>query len=195
MEYNLPLYINFIDFKAAFDSVDRQYIWSALEHYSLPQKYIKIFQAFYSDTISAVRIGDFLTEWFEVGSGTGLGDIQAPPIFNIVLNWAMELSMEERHISQGFLLQKRRSSRHPAIHITDLDYADDIAVLDSSKDGLQEATTKISNFGREAGLCIHSKKTNTMVIDKFHNQRPFPHDEMLELTISGDPLEQVNHFR
>ena len=103
--------------------------------------------------------------------------------------------MEERHVSQGFLFQKCRTSRPPAIHITDLDYADDIAVLDSSKDGLQEATTKISNFGREAGLRINSKKTNTMVIGKFHNQRPFPHDEMLELTISGDPLEQVNHFR
>ena len=98
--------------------------------------------------------------------------------------------MEERRVSQGFLLQKRRSLRHPALHITNLDYADDIAVLDSSKDG-KEATTKISNFGREAGLGINSKKINTMVIGKFHYQRPFPHDEMLELTINVTLLSKL----
>ena len=53
LEYNLPLCINFIDFKAAFDSVNRDYIWSALEHYGLPEKYINIFKAFYSNTESA----------------------------------------------------------------------------------------------------------------------------------------------
>ena len=37
LDYNLPLVINFIDFKAAFDSVNREYIWTTLEHYGLPE--------------------------------------------------------------------------------------------------------------------------------------------------------------
>ncbi|KAL5251687.1 hypothetical protein ACHWQZ_G014732 [Mnemiopsis leidyi] len=38
IEYNLPLYINFVDFKAAFDSINREYIWKAFNHYGLPCK-------------------------------------------------------------------------------------------------------------------------------------------------------------
>ena len=75
--------INFIDFRAAFDSVRRDYIWQALKHYGVPKKYIDIFQAFYTNTMSAVRVGESLTDWFEVISGTGQGAIQAPPLFNI----------------------------------------------------------------------------------------------------------------
>ena len=38
IENNLPMKINFIDFHAVFDSVYREYIWQALEHYDLPVK-------------------------------------------------------------------------------------------------------------------------------------------------------------
>ena len=55
LEYNLPLYVNFVDSKAAFDSIDRNYIWKAFSHYGLPCKYIRIIQAFFNGTVSAVR--------------------------------------------------------------------------------------------------------------------------------------------
>ena len=42
IEFNLPLYINFVDFKAAFDSINREFIWKAFSHYGLPCKYIRI---------------------------------------------------------------------------------------------------------------------------------------------------------
>ena len=32
----------------------------------------------------------------------------------------------------GFILSKRKSKRYPAVHITDIDYADDIAVITNS---------------------------------------------------------------
>ena len=195
LEYNLPLCINFIDFKAAFDSVNRDYIWSALEHYGLPEKYINIFKAFYSNTESAVRVDDDLTDWFKVESGTGQGDIQAPSIFNIVLNWVMEQAISEKSLSEGFLLQRRRSSRYPAVFITDLDYADDIAVLDCSAAGLQETTSNIANAGKAAGLRIGVNKTKTMLVGKFHSQRPYHLSETLDIEIDGQLLEQVNHFR
>ncbi|KAL5263387.1 hypothetical protein ACHWQZ_G008677 [Mnemiopsis leidyi] len=37
-EYNLPMYINFVDFKSAFDCINREFIWKALDHYGLPSK-------------------------------------------------------------------------------------------------------------------------------------------------------------
>ena len=71
LEYHIPLYINFVDFKAAFDSINREYIWKAFEHYGLPGKYIRIFKAFFNGTVSAVRHNNELSSWFDVSSGTG----------------------------------------------------------------------------------------------------------------------------
>ena len=194
LEYNLPLKINFIDFKAAFDSVDREFIWSTLHHYGLPQKYIRIFKAFYANTQSAVKVDGKLTEWFNVMAGTGQGDIQAPPLFNVVINFAMELAMISKSVSGGFTLQKRLSSRIPAKYVTDADYADDLAVLDDSKDGLQESTNAIADYCSLGGLTINVKKTKCMNIAKYHKQRPFTENEILDIDVYGKPIDQVTSF-
>jgi hypothetical protein len=58
-------------------------------------------------------------------------------------------------------LYKSKSRRHPAITITDADYADDIAVF---SDYLHDATTllhKIEKTASEIGLYINTKKLNT----------------------------------
>ena len=75
LEFNIPMCINFVDFKAAFDSIRRDFIWTSMRHYGLPEKYIRIFQAFFNGTMSAVRVNGELTDWFTVNSGTGQGDI------------------------------------------------------------------------------------------------------------------------
>ena len=64
IENNLPMNINFIDFRAAFNSVCDEYIWEALKHYGLPVKFTKIFQAFYTNTLKAVRVGERQTDVF-----------------------------------------------------------------------------------------------------------------------------------
>ncbi|VDP83737.1 unnamed protein product, partial [Schistosoma curassoni] len=44
IERNSSLYINFIDYKKAFDSVDRTTLWKLLRHYGVPQKIANITQ-------------------------------------------------------------------------------------------------------------------------------------------------------
>ena len=40
MEWNSPLYINFIDYEKALDSVDRETLWKLLRHYGVPEKLV-----------------------------------------------------------------------------------------------------------------------------------------------------------
>ena len=40
LKWNSPLYINFIDFEKAFNSVDRETLWKLLRHYGVPEKII-----------------------------------------------------------------------------------------------------------------------------------------------------------
>ena len=62
-------------------------------------------------------------------------------------------------------------------------YADDIAVFDSSAEGLQETTNLISDFGREAGLKINASKTQVMLVNKHHVQQPYPRHITLNLKL------------
>ena len=42
LEWNSPLYINFIDYEKAFDSVDRETMLKLLRHYGVPKKIISL---------------------------------------------------------------------------------------------------------------------------------------------------------
>ncbi|VDP22530.1 unnamed protein product [Schistosoma margrebowiei] len=42
IEWNSSLYINFIEYEKAFDSVDRKTLWKLLRYYGVPQKIVKI---------------------------------------------------------------------------------------------------------------------------------------------------------
>ena len=49
LEWNSPLYINFIDYEKAFDSVDRKTMWKLLGHYGVPEKIISLIRCTFQD--------------------------------------------------------------------------------------------------------------------------------------------------
>ena len=106
IEFNIPLYVNLIDFKAAFESIRRQFFWSSMRHYGLSEKYFRIFRAFFNGTMSAVRVNGEMSDWFSVNSGIGQGDIQGPSIFDFCLNFGIFLAEFHKAISHGAVLQK-----------------------------------------------------------------------------------------
>ena len=60
--------------------------------------------------------------------------------------------MSNKTISSGFTLQRRQSSREPARHVTDADYADD---LGDCEIGLQESIELVTQHCRKVGLQIN----------------------------------------
>ena len=70
--------------------------------------------------------------------------MKGPPIFNLLLNWGLELAERFKNISLGFTLQHRQSS-------SQLDYADDIAGMDRTVAGLQVQETA-DNIAKYCGL-------------------------------------------
>jgi hypothetical protein len=51
-EYRRPLWIAYVDLKAAFDSVDRQALWLLLHSLSIPDKIVNLIRELYTDTVS-----------------------------------------------------------------------------------------------------------------------------------------------
>ena len=75
-------------------------------------------------------------KWFDIIAGVLQGDTLAPYLFTIVLDYTMRQALEVTGNPSGFTLEQRRSSRHPTVKISDLDFADDIAL---TLDQIEEA--------------------------------------------------------
>nr|KAG5697989.1 hypothetical protein BaRGS_005807 [Batillaria attramentaria] len=76
--WNSPLYINFIDYEKAFDSVDREALWKLLRHYGVPGKIISLIQCTYQDMSCRIAHAGQLSESFEVKTGVRQGCLLSP---------------------------------------------------------------------------------------------------------------------
>ena len=69
LEWNSPLYINFMDYIKAFDSVHRQSLWQLMRHYGIPEKITNIVRNSYEGMSCRVVHGKDLTDSFQVQTG------------------------------------------------------------------------------------------------------------------------------
>ena len=135
---NLPLYILFVDFKKAFDSIKRSTMFRILRHYGIPAKIVRAIQAIYKNSKSAVLEEGKLSEEFDVTTGVLQGDSLAPFLFIITMDYILRNAEQEHRANggEGFVTKPRRSarenSRETSSSINDLDFADDIALLEGS---------------------------------------------------------------
>ena len=47
LEWNTGLYLVFVDFEKAFDSVDREVLWKILRHYGISEKIMRMIRVFW----------------------------------------------------------------------------------------------------------------------------------------------------
>ena len=118
----------FVDFTKALDSIHRGKMEQILLAYGLPKETVAEITILYRNTKVKVcsPVGD--TEYFDIVAGVLQGDMQAPCLFIICLDYVLRTSIDKIR-ENGFELTKKRSRRYPAKTITDADYADDIAIL------------------------------------------------------------------
>jgi len=89
-EFQKPLWIAFVDLKAAFDSVDRMALWKLLRSLGLHSKVVDLMEGLYTDTCSCVYVDDVMSDWFALGSGVRQGCRIAPDLFLGPMDHMME---------------------------------------------------------------------------------------------------------
>ena len=77
----------FIDFIAAFVSVDQNCIWRICSNLGLPENLVELLRAMYSETYSQVRAYNSLSKNFEIHSGVRQGLSLSPFLFNLTIDW------------------------------------------------------------------------------------------------------------
>ena len=119
----------------------------------------------YLGATAAVKSEGDISDYFDLGVGVLQGDTLAPYIFVLVIDWIMRNAILDA--SLGFCIRKRVGTRSrctaPALYLTDLDFADDIAVLSSTAVNMQTMILSIEHWALKVGLKINGPKTEFMV--------------------------------
>ena len=124
-----------------------------LKAYGIPDIIVHAIEDTYQGTKAKVITLDGDTDEFDILAGVLQGDTLAPYLFIIVLNdyclWSAIEGKEER---LGFTIGPRRSRRVGPVNITDLDFADDIALLSDTAAQAQELLSNVENAALRVGL-------------------------------------------
>ena len=183
-DYQLPLVVTFIDFKKAFDSINRKVMFAVLRHNGIPEAVVNAISVLYKNSKSAVMVDGGLSDPFDVTTGVLQGDVLAPFLFVVLVDYLLKKATLQ--LDSGVVTHPRRSRRHPAKSLNDLDFADDIALLESSISRAQAQLTKTAEAAADLGLVISAPKTEYMTV----NCNPQP-----TLQVYGDPINHVSDFK
>nr|VZI18646.1 unnamed protein product [Spirometra erinaceieuropaei] len=178
LSYQQPTAVCFVDFAAAFDSVDRESLWRIMALDGEPAKIIAMIKAYYRSITARVLVRNNLFQPFGIRSGVRQGCILSPILFNYAIDWILGRALRD---SDGVEFA-------PGHRLTDLDYADDIALLASSFGDLQSMVSRMNEVAKSVGLSINAGKTKVF-------SSCIPNQEKAPLGIDGCQLEEVDSFK
>ncbi len=112
----------------------------------------------YKNTKSLVRSPDGDTDFFDILAGVLQGDTLAPFLFIITLDYVLRTSLD-KNSDFGFTLTERLSSRNPANKLTDVDYADDLAITADTVLDAEKLLHLLEDAAKEVGLYVNASKT------------------------------------
>lgn len=176
VEFRSPLYLLFVDFEKAFDSINRERLWAVMKARGVPEKIIRLVQETYRDFRCHVDHMGRTSDPFEINSGVKQGCLLSPMLFLLILDEVMERVVQNKKRGIQWGMHER---------LEDLDFADDICLLSHS---LREIKTKLDDLqehSHEIGLKINPRKTKNLRINNKSEEA---------LMLGEEDIEKVSSF-
>lgn len=174
-EYGIDLHILFIDFRQAFDSVNRKMLRIALEDLGVPQKIVRLVLLSLNDFKGKVVLGRNKSRDFTVGTGVKQGDALSATLFNLALHYAINKIDFRGHIF-------KRTRQLGA-------YADDIVLVARNKNVLKDTFIEMEREVSKIGLEVNEAKTKYMKVSAKENR------ELLDLHAGHYCFQGVTEFK
>ena len=161
----LPLYAAFIDFRKAYDCVDRNLLWHALRQLGVQGRMLAALQSMYGGVEMRVRAGGGLGQPFPADTGVRQGDPLSPLLFGLFID-RLEGWLGQRHPEAGAVMAggfTRRSPAEGARLLRLLLYADDLLILAHTPTDLQAMLNSLNTFCVANRLTVNTAKSVVMV--------------------------------
>jgi len=171
------LYVAFIDFKKAYDSIPRDKLWEHMRRCHMPHQLLSILQDLYHTDEYTLLDGDkqaSVQPEFGVKQGCPL----SPLLFSIYLN-------DVDNVVEGV---QGALTGIPNFTVPELLFADDLSLLSNAHDQLQTMLNKLRSYANRKSLTVNTQKSEVMCF----NSRS---DDLPTLYYDGTPLPYTNEFK
>ncbi|KAI5739178.1 hypothetical protein M8J77_015968 [Diaphorina citri] len=175
------IYAAMVDFRTAFDVINRDRLWQKLYNLGVSSKFIRVLQSLYSQTCCKIKINDAMsTSKVKVQKGLWQGDSFSAGAFAAYIN-----DIEDYLRKKGY----RGINIDGKTDIILLLFADDLIIFADSKIDLQKKLETLKEFCQENFLILNTDKTKIMIFRR--GGRPRREDVFF---FDSHPLEIVNTF-
>lgn len=200
-EQSQELYIMFIDIVKAYDSVDRNLLWLFLNKFGCPPKFLNLLIELHSENVSRVRVQNDTTDAFQIKNGVKQGCVLAPFLFNIFMTGFLiiiDSRLQSRGIGVNYRFDgglnntKRLKSKTLTLkkYVSELQYADDCAILAHSANELQDMIQVFSEVYTLLGLKINTQKSKILM----HNKQIIDEGN-IDVMLGVETIENVERFK
>lgn len=158
-EFNKSFCGIFIDFKKAYDSIDRDALFKKMEKHGIPDKLIRLARVCISDSKAKVRVDGEISANFLINTGVRQGDGISPTLFNIAIEGALQ---KIKNLKRGVKL---------GIDLNILAFADDVVILSERMGDLSMLAEIFIEECRTVGLELNEEKTKIINFGRNANNR------------------------
>ena len=144
--------------------------------YGIPPKLVRMVQAMYKGSKCAVIDGGGKTGWFDIKSGVRQGCVMSGFLFLLVIDWVMRKTLRQGNTGTKWRFTEK---------LEDLGFADDLALLSSTRRQLQLKNEPLSNASKGTGLKINTTKMNVMRFNAASEEK---------IIVNGEELQDVDSF-
>ena len=178
-EMNVETNHLFIDFKAAYDSIDREGLWSIMAESHFPHKLIRLLKATLAKVMCCVKVQGTTSGMFECKIGLRQGDELSTKLFNIALEGVFRRAKLELN---GTIFTKS---------IQLLGFADDVDIVGRNIRSITDAYSRMEREANKIGLRVNEDKTKFLMVAASERTRNLVGSH---LVIGDRRFEVVNDF-
>ena len=151
---NKPLYICFVDFKSAFDLINRKALLYKIMKKQYGGKMYDIIKNMFDKSKSQVKWNSEISDTFDNPRGVIQGGVISPLLFNIFLE------------DLPSYLDNQCGVKMKDIRIDHILQADDLALISETSAGLQKLIKGLENFCQRWHIEINIEKTKVIIFNK-----------------------------
>ena len=197
------VFVLFVDLSAAFDHVDRKWLFKSIKNRYQNEssiKLVELLENLYQHTTTA--LAESPEDEFEITTGVRQGGPESSLLFNLYMDYIMRIFLEKCQTNKiNFLKLKYNipSSISNTGRVSkgefDLDwtgYADDLMLTFDDLESLQKGLKILDELLRQYRLKINTSKTKTMIFNQQLDQTEYP---TTIASLGGEKLENVKVYK
>ena len=148
------LYVCFVDFKSAFDTISRQALFYKLAKLGVGGYFLKCMQSIYNQVNYCIKLPEGITDPFPSNVGVKQGCVLSPTLFNLFIHDLPQIFDETCGPVELFDTQ-----------LNCLMYADDLVIISQTAKGLQNALDRLSLYCDKWHLTVNIQKTKVLIFN------------------------------